>query len=153
MITVLETRDFFEVILNTRQEVEEYLSVHPEKESCRLIELAFEKYPFVVLEIDRGNFKYFENINSFRNYLKETDIQDIPKAKAVLIYSKSDDSTDEDCIKEIITPALTIYIIKGPYKSYYVNEDGIGSLEHHHLEYCDVDELIATGRLKRYGIE
>jgi hypothetical protein len=151
MFTVIETRDFFDGIFDSREEAEQYLLNHPEKESCRLVDLSFGNYPLLVLEIGRGKFKYFENKSSLVDSLKEIDLHELPTGKAFVFCICEDpkDSYNE----EIITPGLTLYFIKQSFKSFYVNQDAIGSLDHHHLEFRDVDELIQTGSLSSFEIE
>ena len=151
MFTVIETRDFFEGIFDSKEEAEQYLLNHPEKDSCRLVDLSFSNYPFFVLEIGRGKFKYFENKSSLVDFFKEIDLHDLPTGKAFVfhVYEDPKESFDE----EIITPGLTLYIITEPYKSSHVNEDGIGGLDHHHLEFSDVDEILEKGSLSSFGID
>jgi len=151
MITVLENNDFFEGIFNTRKEAEEYYSAHPEQESCKLIELSFEKYPFYVLETGRGNFKYFENGNTLITFLKELDLNSLPKSKAFVFYVFDDNKDNYNEEKDV--PGLTVYYIQEPYRSYTINQDGIGGLDHYHFDFETLDEVIKTESLKSLGIE
>ena len=151
MITVLETRDFFEGIFNSPEEAAEYYAAHPEKESCRIIELPFSNYPFFVLEIDRGNFKYFQDKYALIDFIKQMNLDIIPKEKAwVCFVFEGREYKFED---NQTVPALTLYYITEPYVSFKVNEDDIGGLHHSHFEYESLEEFIKTKSLKNFNME
>ena len=146
MITVLETRDFFEGIFNSREELDAYFSNHPEKESCRIIERDFSSFPLYVLEIGRGNFKYFKDENTLVSFIRSINIHELPVGEAVVFYycENSEDNGHE----KYKVPSLTLYYISGPYKSFHVNEDGIGSLGHYHFDFEMLGEVIKSGSIK-----
>jgi hypothetical protein len=81
MLTVLETRDFFEGIFNTSKEAEDYYSIYPEKESSKIIELSFDKFPLYALELGRGSFKYFNSDESLICFLKKHNPDNITKGE------------------------------------------------------------------------
>jgi hypothetical protein len=151
MITVLENNDFFEEIFNTCKEAEEYYSTHPEQESCRLIELPFEKFPLYVLEMGRGNFKYFENDKMLITFLKEFDLNSLPKSKTFVLYIFDDNNDNYNEGKDV--PGLNIYYIQEPYRSYTINQDCIGGLDHYHFDFETLDEVIKTESLTSLCIE
>ena len=137
MFTVIETRDFFEGIFGSREEADQYLFNHPEKESCRLVDLSFGNYPLFVLEIGRGKFKYFPHKDSLVAFFKETGKDGFPKSTSHVFYVFDDPKENYD--EDIIVPGLTLYVVKEPYMSNYVNQDGIGVLDHHHFQFEDIE--------------
>ena len=151
MIAVLENKDFIEGIFTSRKEAEEYYSSHPEPQSCRMIELPFEAFPLYVLEEGRGNFKYFENKKSLIAFLKELDLNSVPQSTAVVFYAFDDAAQNYE--EKITVPSLTVYFIQEPYRSYVINEDGIGILVHYHFDYESLEEVIKTESLMSIGME
>ena len=150
-MTILETRDFFEGIFSSREEAQYYLNNHPEKESCRLLEFSFTVFPIYILEIGRGNFKYFENQNAVIQFLKVCNPDHIPKGKAAVFYYN--DKTGESDDKIIETLALTLYSIQEPFLSSKVNADSIGGLEHEHFNYETLEIVKNAESLKVLGID
>jgi len=145
MLTVLETRDYFEGVFTTRKEAEDYYMIHPEKESCRIIELDFEKFPLYALEVGRGNFKYFKDDESVILFLRNLNPDSITKGKGRVFYIFEDQKDNYD--EEITTPNLTLYHITEPFCSNTINEDRIGGLNHFHFSYEDLEKVINKGSL------
>ena len=148
MITILQTRDFIEGVFNSKTEAEKYYSNHPEKNSCQIIELTFQKYPFFMIEVEYGKFRYFENQHSFIAFLKEINLQDMPKGKATVFHI----SDDPDCNyrEERRAISLTLYYIDEPFHNEkIINQDFMGCLDHTHLELTpeSLEDVITTNSL------
>ena len=63
------------------------------------------------------------------------------------------DDAAQNYKKEITVPSLTVYFIHEPYRSYVINEDGIGILDHYHFDYGSLEEVIKTESLLSIGME
>jgi len=127
MITIIENRFFIEGIFNTLIEAENYLSEHPKKENCRLIETLFSTFPFYIIEIN-DKFTY-TNENEVIKYINGIDFDKI--------------ENNEELI-------LNLYRISEPYKSKKYNSDNMGILEHTHFTKGDIIELKESNNWEEY---
>jgi len=116
-----------------------------------MIELPFDAFPLYALEEGRGNFKYFESKKSLVAFLKGLDLDSVPQSKAAVFYAFDDAS--QNYHEEITVPSLTVYFIHEPYRSYVINEDGIGILDHYHFDYESLDEVVKAESLTSIGME
>jgi hypothetical protein len=145
----LENRDFIEGILNTKEEMDAYLKVHPEPENCRIIELCFNKYPIFATEISPGEFNYFGNKKDLIMFLKGLDVNKLPKDKIISIGISESGSERIESFE----PSVAVYCFDKPYSSSKVNEDLMGEIWHDHLQPDRLAIVIRTNSLKIMGME
>jgi hypothetical protein len=105
MMTILENQDFIEGMFKTRQEAEQYLSTHPQKETCVLKDMPFDAFPLFIIEICRGQFFYVSSEEKARQYIADNKLTD----------------------------SVTVYTIRDFRISGTINTDEMGSWEHCHL--------------------
>jgi hypothetical protein len=125
-MTILENKNFIEGIFQTRNEAEQYLGKHPQKEKCLLKDMQLDTFPIYILEIEFGNFLYFSSKESANNYLNTIDIENI---------------------KSII-----LYIIEEPYICSSINQDEMGLLDHEHIkstEYISIE--VPSGKTRYFS--
>jgi hypothetical protein len=149
MITVIENRDFVEGVFSAKEKACEYYAKHPSQNTCRIIETGFTSYPFFVTETKRGSFRYFAGKKELIAFMKETNLDELPKAKVTYI-SITEQKTE--CVEKE-DPSFTVYCIFGPYQSGNVNEDGMGGLWHDHLNAERFNWIIKSYSLKNMGME
>ncbi len=122
MISILENKQFIEGIFLTKKEAENYFSVHPNKKNCRLVELAFDCFPFYILETANG-FVYTCNQEEVIKFANEVEMQ----------------AFDADTI------VFNLYRITEPFKSKYMDKDSMGGLVHFHLTKQIIENNNKTG--------
>ena len=150
MLMVIENRDFIECVCKTRSEAEEYYSKHPSRETCRITEIESKRFPLFVTEIGYGNFKYFPTQKILVDFLRNLDMETLPKPKSVCsyIYDSGNCRTEEK-----IEPSINFYRFVGPFKSEEINSDYMGIIDHEHLNPEWVNTIIKYNSLRCVGME
>jgi len=150
MITVIENKDFVECVFKTRSKAEEYYSGHPSRKTCKIIELDAKRFPIFVTEIGYGNFRYFPSKKLLINFLRELDIEALPKHKAVYNYIYE---SGKYGVEEKMRPTINLYRLDRPFCGDEMNYDYMGMMNHEHLEPEWVDTIIRFNSLKCVGME
>ena len=149
MITVIENKDFVECLFKTRSKAEEYFAGHPSRETCKIIELETKHFPIFVTEIGYGNFKYFPSKKLLINFLRELDIDALPKHKVVYNYIYE---SGEYGMEEKMRPTINLYRLDRPFRGEEMNYGYMGMMNHEHLEPEWVATIIRFNSLKCVGM-
>ena len=150
MITVVENKDFVECVFRTKDEAETYYSAHPSRETCRIIELDSKRFPVFITEIGYGNLRYFTTKKTLIDFLRELDVEALPKHKVVYSYIYE---SGESGWGEKMRPTINLYRLAGPFRGEEINCDYMGMMNHEHLEPEWVDTIIRFNSLKCVSME
>jgi hypothetical protein len=134
MITVIENINFVEGIFKSYKNAENYLTDHPKKENCKILDLNIKKFPFYIVEINFGDFVYFSSKEEIIVYLMNFNMDIIKNKKSTnyLLYKCNEILETE---REVVCEkSITIYVIKKPFKNKVKNVDTMGAFEHYHIE-------------------
>lgn len=157
MITVVENyrskakyRDFVEAIFSNRNDAEDYISKHPAKELCRLVELPFDKYPFALIEVGwdmQGNYNtqfiYLKDNDELFAYYKSLDIdKEIARQKGWI----EKQGIAKYCDESDYNTFLLVNIISEQTISPEYNLDPMGGFDHFHIGVRDIQDDLARGR-------
>jgi hypothetical protein len=151
VITAIENyahgQNFVERIFDTKDEADEYMKMHPNKDSCKIKELDGFVYPFAIIEISGGvvQFNYLKNEEELVKFIKALDIAALLRKQRLWLEKTGlIDSADESDLSNI----CTLNVIHHNEINEYIDRDGMGAFDHYHIHASEFERVKKTGKYK-----